>query len=512
MTDDGLLLPILLAPALTAAVVLLAGRGDLTRGRDGRSVPGGRRAGWIATLGLVFTGCLVALAGPLIAGGRSLTATYLPVAPGIRLGLLADGLSYPTLAVVVLLCIALCCYSIRYIEHRVELLYGRTPAAVQAAHYRRFFALLPFFPFGFIGTILSTNLVTLYFFMEVLTLTLFFLMAFYGYRERVRIAFISLGWGILGALLFLAGALIVYSRTGSLEIAEMARLAGDPAAPAAIALLLGGFTMKLAMVPFHVWMPSVHAEHPTCIAGLLAVYANLALYVVVRVLVLPLGGDMAAFGPPLMGLALVTMVYGSLLTLAQTDIKRLAACSTISQIAYSVLGVGALNAAGLEGGMLFFLSHIMGKTIFFSTAGIVVYTTGIRDMRELGGLAARMPVTAGLWIVGALMLSGFPPFSSFAGEWILFTGVFERAVASGPVTVAIGVCGAAAILLTVAYSFGAARQIFFGPLSPALAKRADVRDPAWTMTAPLIVVAAASVILGLWPSLVLDLLDAVIGP
>lgn len=509
---DSLLLPILLVPALTSALVLLAGRGDLAAPGGHHAVPGGRRAGWIATFGLALTGCLVALAGPAILDGRTLAATYLPVAPGIRVGLLADGLSYPTLAIVVLLCAALCCYSIRYIEHRVAVLYGDAPAAVQATHYRRFFALLPFFPFGFIGTILSTNLVTLYFFMEALTITLFFLMAFYGYRERVRIAFVSLAWGILGALLFLAGALIVYSRTGSLEIAELARMADDPLAPVAIALLLAGLAMKLAIVPFHVWMPSVHAEHPTCIAGLLAVYANLALYVVVRVLVLPLGGEMAPFGLPLMGLALVTMVYGSLLTLAQTDIKRLAACSTISQIAYSVLGLGALNAAGIEGGMFFFLSHVMGKTIFFSTAGIVVYTTGIRDMRELGGLAARMPVTAGLWIAGALMLSGFPPFSSFAAEWILFTGVFERAVASGPATVAIGVCGVAAILLTVAYTFGAARQIFFGPLSPALAERDDLRDPAWTMTAPLIAVAVASVVLGLWPSLVLDLLDGVVGP
>ena len=509
---DSLLLFILVSPLATVAAVLMAGRGSATtRGsNDGHTVPGGRRAGWTATAGLAATGVLVVMAGPTVLGGRTITESYLVIAPGVRLGLLADGLSYPTLAIVVLLCIALCCYSIRYIEHRVEVLYGDAPATVQASHYRRFFILLPFFPFGFIGTILSTNLVSLYFFMEALTITLFFLMAFYGYRERVRVAFVSLAWGILGALLFLAGALIIYNRCGSLEIADIGRLASDPAAAVAITLLLAGLAMKLAIIPFHVWMPMVHAEHPTCIAGLLAVYANLALYVVVRVLVLPLGDDMAPFGPPLMATALVTMVYGSLLTLAQTDIKRLAACSTISQIAYSVLGVGALNAAGVEGGMFFFLSHIMGKTIFFSTAGIVVYVTGIRDIRELGGLAAKMPLTAGLWIVGAMMLSGFPPFSSFTAEWILFTGVFERGAAAGPATIAIGVGGVAAILLTVAYTFGAARRIFFGPLSPALEGR-DLRDPAWTMTAPLVAVAAVSALLGLWPSLILDLLDGVVG-
>ena len=168
-------------------------------------------------------------------------------------------------------------------------------------------------------------------------------------------------------------------------------------------------------------------------------YANLAVYILIRVTVLPLGDEFAQFGPPLMVLALLTMVYGSLLSLAQTDIKRLAACSTISQIAYSLLGLAALTSASVEGSMFFFLSHIMGKTVFFSTAGIVVYVTGIRDMDQLGGLARKMPVTAGLWIVGCMMLSGFPPFSSFTAEWIMFTGIFERGAQDGPLTIAVAI-------------------------------------------------------------------------
>ena len=494
----GLLLHILLAPL--AAVVLIV----VTRGTRARL------AGWITTGVLLYATVLAGRAAVAVAGGEVLVENYLAIAPGIRLGLRADGLSIPTLAVVLLLCTALACYSIRYVEHRVTVLYPNESDAAQARHYARFFALLPFFPIGFIGAILSTNLVSLYFFMEVLTITLFFLMAFFGYRERLRVAFISLSWGIIGALLFLTASLIVYSQLGSLEIADLSRMAGNPLTVGTAALFLVGLMMKLALVPFHVWMPSVHAEHPTCIAGLLAVYANLALYIIVRVLVLPLGTEFAVFGMPLMVLALVTMIYGSLLTLAQTDIKRLAACSTISQIAYSILGLGALTAASVEGGMFFFLSHIMGKTVFFSTAGIVVYTTGIRDMRELGGLARKMPVTAVLWVIGCMMLSGFPPFSSFTAEWIMFTGIFERGLLAGPVALLVAVGGVVAILLTVAYTFGAARRIFFGPLSPALAER-EIADPRWTMTVPLGVVAATSVVLGLYPRVMMDLLHTVLG-
>ena len=494
----AVLLQILLMPVL-AAVVIFA-----TRKRTGRP------AGWIAAITLLYTTGLVALAGIEVTRGAVLVEEYLLIAPDIRLGLMADGLSLPTLAVVCLLSTALAFYSIRYVEYRIEVLYQAEAAQIQTAHYARFFYLFLFFPVGFIGTILSTNLVSLYFFLELSTVTLFFLMAFFGYRERVRVAFISLSWGLIGALLFLAASLIVYTQVETLEIAALHQMAGNSLVTGTIVLLLVGLGMKLALVPLHVWMPSVHAEHPTCIAGLLAVYANLAVYIIIRVIIVPLRGDFQSFGVPLMALALVTMVYGALLTLAQTDIKRLAACSTISQIAYSVLGLGALTSAGVEGGMFFFLSHIMGKTLFFSTAGIVVYTTGIRDMREMGGLAQKMPLTATLWIIGCMMLSGFPPFSSFTAEWILFTGVFERGLLDSPLSIAIGVGGVTAILLTVAYTFGAARRIFFGPLSATLEQR-HLADPSWTMTVPLLIVAATSIGLGLYPQPLMELLHTVIG-
>ena len=494
----GVLLQILLAPIAAAAINYTI-----------RRVPG-HSVGWIATGTLLYPTALGVWVGVAVSQGDVVTEEYWLIAPDIRFGLLADGLSLPTLAVVLLLCAALSMYSIRYIEHRVETIYGDLPADVQTRYYSRFFYLLPFFPVGFIGTILSTNLVTLYFFLEVLTVALFFLMAFFGYRERVRVAFISLSWGIIGALLFLVAALIVYSEIGSLEIVDLHEMAGTPLVTGAIVLFVISLMMKLAVVPFHVWMPSVHAEHPTCIAGLLAVYANLAVYILIRVAVLPLGDDFARFGPPLMVLALVTMIYGSLLTLAQTDIKRLAACSTISQIAYSVLGLAALTITSVEGSMFFFLSHIMGKAVFFSTAGIVVYVTGIRDMDALGGLAKKMPVTAALWLIGCMMLSGFPPFSSFTAEWIMFTGIFDRGVRDGPLGLAVAISGVTAILLTVAYTFGAARKIFFGPLSPELADT-DLRDPPWTMTVPLLVVAGVSVALGLYPGPMMDLLHTVIG-
>jgi formate hydrogenlyase subunit 3/multisubunit Na+/H+ antiporter MnhD subunit len=267
----------------------------------------------------------------------------------------------------------------------------------------------------------------------------------------------------------------------------------------------------MAIFPLHVWMPSVHAEHPTCIAGLLAVYANIAAYVIVRILILPLHDDVAVFGIPLMALALLTMLYGSLLTLAQTDVKRFCACSTISQISYSVLGLGALTVIGIEGGIFYFISHILGKTILFSTAGILVYVTGIRDMTKMGGLVAKMPITTALWFLGAMILSALPPLSGFTAEWILFTGVFTFGIPAFPVGRVIAILSLLAVLLTAVYTFTAGRRIFFGPMNTELSNDTSIRDPPLTMSIPLIVLAVISFILAVYPTLIMTLLDSVIG-
>jgi len=469
----------------------------------------GRNAGWIAGGSLLFNMFLLLLAGLRVYEGSHMSEEYLLVAPDIKLALFADGLSIAVAFISNLLCTVLAFFSIHYADHRIELIYGHLDEKTYRRYYAKYFSLFLFFPAGFIGISFASNLIAMYFFLELLTVVLYFLMAYFGYIERVKIALMCLLWGIFSALFFLAGSLLIYSQTGSFEIAKINALAGNPLTFWIILIFLIGLFAKLALVPFHVWMPWVHAEHPTCIAGLLAVYANIAAYIIVRTLILPLYNDFHVFGIPIMIIALITMIYGSFLTMAQTDIKRIAACSTISQIAYSMLGIGALTTVSIEGGMFFFLSHIMGKTIFFSTAGIVVYTTGIRDIREMGGLARKMPITALLWISGAMMLSGFPPFSSFTAEWIMFTGIFKRGMLNPDVLI-IGIIGVMAILLTVGYTFLAVKKVFYGQLRDHLEGEA-IKDPPLTMSVPLLLLCLVSIIIGMYPKLMMDLLHPVIG-
>jgi len=472
----------------------------------------GKKAGWIAAACLVYTTVLLLIVGLDIYPGGKISEDYLLIAPSINLNLTVDGLSLPVALIANLLCTVLAFFSIRYVDHRIEILYPDADKKTEISYYSRFFYLFLYFPAGFAGVALVTNLLAMYFFIEVLTITLYFLMAYFGYIERRKIAFMCLMWGITSALLFLAGSTLIFSQTGSFQISDISGIAGEGITFWIILVILLGLLTKLAIFPFHVWMPWVHAEHPTCIAGLLAVYANIAAYIIVRVLILPLFNDFSVFGTPLLVLALITMVYGSLLTMAQTDVKRIAACSTISQIAYSVLGLAALTTVSIEGGMFFFLSHIMGKTVFFSTAGIIVYTTGIRDIRQLGGLATKMPLTAMLWVMGAMMLSGFPPFSSFTAEWIMFTGIFEHGVNSMASGLVIAILAVSAILLTVGYTFRAVKLAFFGPLSAELvASDHELKDPPLTMMAPLLLVIGVSIFLGLYPTWFMNFFHQVIG-
>lgn len=493
----SILLQTIIVPALIALVILLF-RYQI-----------GRKAGWVAVTGLVYTTYLLIIALLEIYNGAPIQETYQIIkSPDISINLVADGLSISVALICNLLCLALCTYSIKYIDHRIEIIYSDLSDKEQVNYYTSFFYLLLPFPVGFMGVSFASDLVLMYFFLEILTLFLFFLMAYFGYQDRVKVAVMCFIWGVFSALFFLGGVVIIYAYTGSLQMDQIHLMSGHPMAFWTILLVLIGFFAKLAIVPLHVWMPWVHAEHPTCIAGLLAVYANIAAYIIVRMLVLPLWNDFQVFGPPIMIFAVITMIYGSLLTLAQTDMKRIPACSTISQSAYSMLGIGALTAASIEGGLFFFLSHIMGKTVFFSACGLVVYTTHIRNIKELGGLATKMPLTALIFLSGGMMLAGIPPFSSFAAEVVMFAGIFERGDNLGLI---IGITGLVAILLTISYAVHFTRVIFFGPIPEKLAKDDHIKDPPWIMSAPLIIIIAISAFLGLYPTLIMELFEPVIS-
>jgi NADH-quinone oxidoreductase subunit M len=307
--------------------------------------------------------------------------------------------------------------------------------------------------------------------------------------------------------MFLAGIVLAFVGTGSFETSALASIAEVSIGFWVCFLILVGWLVKMATFGFHVWLPHAHGEHPTSIAAIIATIVGLGSYIIARLLYGQLFASFQIFSIPLMILAVLTMIYGAYLTMAQDDVKRLYACSTIGQTAYSILGIASMTALGVAGGVFYFISHMIGKCILFSIAGILVTQTGIRSMKEMGGLAQRMPWTATLCIIGSLILSAIPPVAGFQAEWVMFAGIFQNGVAGNLSYLIIGIVAIFATFLTSVYTFWPVVRIFFGPLG---SKMEAVREAPKSMLLPLFTLAFVSLLIGMFPDLVMKLLTSVI--
>ncbi len=215
----GLLLQTVFIPIFSGILILL------TRSRKGR------HAGVFAVAALAYTTVLLCLAGIRLSRQDFILETF-RLGPDVSLNLLADGLSLPIAVVINVICMALACYSLRYVDHRIEVIYPGADERTHALYYKRFFFLYLFFPVGFMGVTFSTNLITMYLFLELLTIVpLYFIMAQFGYSDfisRYKVALMCLFWGVAGATLFFIGILLGFNEISSFEINEFVQLSGNP--------------------------------------------------------------------------------------------------------------------------------------------------------------------------------------------------------------------------------------------------------------------------------------------
>ena len=488
MPISYVLLQTVVVPLVAAAVAYL------TVGRLGR------RVGWIAFAALLYVTVLLLVTGAqLFSGGAPVFESYTWAPPILTFGFLADDLSLPVALVMSIVLTATSVYSMPYMKHRLEAMYGEEKKQQYAVYYINFLLLAV----GLIGLSLSTNLIELYMFVEFMLIPSFLLMSLFGYVDRERIAVMYFIWNHLGAFLFLAGIILAFTVTKSFDVSSLASLQPGTVAYWVAGLILIGWLVKMAIFGVHMWLPSAHAEHPTSFAPIMATIVGVGNYAIVRLLVQDMPTIFQPFSFPLMIMALITMVYGGAVTLIQNDIKYLFAWSTISQNAYSILGIASMTTLGVAGGVFYFLSHIIGKCILFSVAGIVLSQTGLRDIRKMGGLANKMPLTATLAVLGTLVLSAVPPLSGFQAEWIMFYGIFTKGALGTGADMAVAFAGIIATALTVGYTFWPLRKIFFGPLPTSLA---NVKEGPLTMTVPLFALMAVSVVIGIYPDLILKFL------
>jgi formate hydrogenlyase subunit 3/multisubunit Na+/H+ antiporter MnhD subunit len=460
----------------------------------------GRWVGWVAFASLLATTLILIGVGwnQLYSGGASIAESYTwaPTA-GLTFGFLADGLSYPVVILVNLVLAATAVYSMPYMQGRIKSLYGEERRSRYGMYYLNFLLVSA----GLAGIVLSTNLIELYLFVELVLIPTFVIISLFGYVQKERVGIIYIIWNQLGAFVFLAGIAMFYSSTGTFDLttSSLAAAVKSPLAYWIAGLVLVGWLVKMAVFGVHMWLPITEAEPPTSYAPTMAVVSGVGAYVIARILFFGMPSVFSAFSLPLMAWAVITMFYGGAVAMVQNDAKYIFAWSTMSQTAYSILGLASASVLGAVGGVFFFGSQVLGKFVMFSVAGILLTQTGLRDVKQMGGLAAKMPFTAALFLMGALILSAVPPTSGFQAEWIMFAGIFSQGAQGSTTYLLVAILGLIATLFTVAYTFWPVKKIFFGPLASGLE---GVKEAPLTMTLPLLGLVVASILIGIYPDLV----------
>ena len=435
---------------------------------------------------LAFLTCIPAFAGvaaiaPLVRSGQSVDLRPLPWDGPLAVVLHVDALSVlfafmgAGIGGLVLL------YSVGYMAHD------------RAA--TRFYATMLVFIGGFIGLVYSANLFIFYLCWEVVGLCSFSLVGFwYTNREAVNGARKVLLMTHIAGYGLLAGILILYHRAGT-------ALWTDPAVSRSFtggifALMLVALVAKSVQVPLHTWIPEAMAA-PTPVSALLhaACYVKAGVYLAARMH--SFGVWPQGWGESLMWVGTVTMAVGVMYAMVQTDLKRMLAFSTVSQIGYIMMGIGIGTPLAITAGLLHCLNHGFFKGGLFLTAGSVQHAAGTRDMNQLGGLAAKMPRTTLSWLIGVGSMMGIPLMSGFASKWMLYAAALQAGWAV-PAMIAW-----AASLGTVFLGVKATSAVFLGPPTEATA---DAHEAPHTMVWGMGLLAAGSIVLGVAPQLAVNYL------
>jgi len=369
-----------------------------------------------------------------------------------------------------------------------------------------YFALYLAFSMGMLGTVLATNLIEFYVFFELMLVPSFFLIAFYGYGARRRIALMFFFWTHVGAVVLLLGLLAMGFFAGGFDYDTVkSNVNKIPANWMSIIIfsLVVGLGVKLAAFLLHIWLPYAHAEAPTPVSALLSpAMIGIGAYGLLRLWLELLTGNYTQYSIYINIWGLATMIYGGAMALMQDDVKKVLAYSSISQMGYILFGIGSESILGITGGALFYVTHGLGKAILFMMAGSIILQTGTRSMSKLGGLAGNMPYTAVISMIGALTIIGVPPTSGFMSEWILFGGVLQTAVSqSDPTRVVLFGFGILTTVLSSAYILWMYKRIFFGKIPERLV---NVKDSSAYITATMAVLAGLTLLLGVYPDPILN--------
>ncbi|MFQ5598807.1 MAG: NADH-quinone oxidoreductase subunit M [Nitrospiria bacterium] len=358
---------------------------------------------------------------------------------------------------------------------------------------KEYYVAILFLETGMLGVFMALDFFLFYIFWEIMLVPMYFMIGIWGGGRRLYSAIKFFLYTLFGSLFMLLGILALYFLNGdpalgsgqyTFNILELQKM-NLPLHPYQYWLFLAfflGFAIKVPMFPFHTWLPDAHTDAPTAGSVILAgVLLKMGTYGFVR-FCLPIFPAASRYFVPLMaGLALVGIVYGALVALAQKDVKRLVAYSSVSHLGFVMLGIFALNTHGITGSILQMVNHGISTGALFLIVGMIYERRHTRLISDFGGLSNRMPIFAAVFAVSMFSSMGLPGLNGFIGEFLILVGAFEF----NKLYAGIAVIG---IILGAAYMLWLFQRMMFGPLDkPENQKITDMNQREMAYMAPLIV-------------------------
>jgi multicomponent Na+:H+ antiporter subunit D len=371
------------------------------------------------------------------------------------------------------------------------------PASLPPERIALFYALVTINLGGLNGFVIAGDLFTLFVFTEIFSISAYALVATARGPQAGLAALKYLFMGSVSSLLVLLAIGLIYAQTGTLNMADAAGRLGQAESlrPAALALALFGigFLVKAALFPLHLWLPDAHASAPGPVSALLsAVVVKAGVIGMIRLIQIFSESDPAlvsAMQQVLLWLGALSALFGGLAALVQADLKRLLAYSTVANIGYIFMGLGLGTASAVAGASVHIINHAVIKAALFLAASALIHQSGLRRIDDLRGLGNRMPLTAFALSCCMLALAGVPPTAGFVGKWQIALGALE---AGRPGLIAVVIISG---LLVLAYGIRLINILYFR--APLHARVLEVREAPPTMLAPIIILAAASLLFGL---------------
>ncbi len=349
------------------------------------------------------------------------------------------------------------------------------------------------------GVFCALDFFLFYVFWEAMLIPMFLIIGVWGGPNRLYATIKFFLYTLGGSLLMLVGIILLYLAGG--RTFDVLALAGQ-AYPFKLQLLVfwlffAAFAVKVPMWPVHTWLPDAHTEAPTAGSVILAgVLIKMGAYGFLRFSLPILPQATMAMLTPMLVLSVIAIVYGALICLAQTDLKRLVAYSSVSHMGFVTLGLFALNQQGLEGSILQMINHGLVTGALFLAIGIVYERTHTREIAAYGGLATTMPIFAGFFMVFTLAAVGLPGTNGFIGEWLILLGAFR----SQPVYAVIAATG---LILGAWYMLWLYQRIFFNEVGEQVKNLSPLNTREIVTLAPLVLLIFW---IGIYPDALLDFL------